>query len=60
LSNKETKQVERENNINTCLETQSRRFSSTTIFPFVLPLFLVLTLSFVLTKSFFFPSREDG
>jgi hypothetical protein len=42
LSDKEAKQVEHENAIIKCFETQYRRFSSTSIFPFVLPLFLFL------------------
>jgi hypothetical protein len=39
LSNKEANQVECENAIIKRLETQSRRFSSTTIFPFALLFF---------------------
>jgi dsDNA-specific endonuclease/ATPase MutS2 len=41
LSDKEAKQVEREIEISTRLETQSRRFSSNTIFPVVALLSLV-------------------
>jgi hypothetical protein len=60
LSDKEAKQVQRDNDIITRLETQSRRFSSNTIFPFVIPLFLVLKLSLVLTKSCFSPAGKMG
>jgi hypothetical protein len=60
LSDKEAKQVERKNDIITRLETQSRRFSSNTIFPFVIPLFLVLKLSLVLTKPCFSPVGKMG
>jgi hypothetical protein len=60
LSDKEAKQVERENEISTHLETQSRRFLSNTIFPFVALLFLVLKLSLVLTKPCFSPAGKMG
>jgi hypothetical protein len=40
LSEKEAKLVQRENDIITRFETQSRRFSSNTISPFVLLLLL--------------------
>jgi dsDNA-specific endonuclease/ATPase MutS2 len=59
LSDKEAKFIQRDNDIITRLETQSQKFAST-IFSFVLLFFLVLTLSLVLTKSCFFPSRENG
>jgi hypothetical protein len=39
LSDKEVKQVERKNDIIKRLETHSRRFSITIIFPFVHPFF---------------------
>jgi hypothetical protein len=48
---REAELVQRDNDIITRLETQSRRFSSNTIFHFVIPLFLVLKLCLVLMKS---------
>jgi hypothetical protein len=60
LSDKDSKQVDRENDIITRLETQSQRFSSNTIFHFFLPLFLVLRLSFGVDEILLFLSREKG
>jgi small-conductance mechanosensitive channel len=51
LSDKEAKQVERESAIIKRLETQSRRFSSTTIFPLSFRFFLCKPYILLLTKS---------
>jgi hypothetical protein len=53
LSDKEAKLIQCDNDIITRLKTQFRRFSSNTISPFVIHLFLVLNLSLMLMKSFF-------
>ena len=60
LSDREAKLVQRDNDIITRLETQSRRFSSNTISPFVIRLFLVLKLSLMLMKSFFSSAGKMG
>jgi hypothetical protein len=59
LSDKDAKQFERENNIVTRFETQSRRFSSNTFFPFFF-CFSLFQLSLVLSTSCFSSSGKMG
>jgi hypothetical protein len=59
LSDKDAKQFERENNIVTRFETQSRRFSSNTFFPFFFCFSLFLNIFGVDYLLLFF-SRKNG
>ena len=60
LSDREAKLVQRDNDIITCLETQSRRFSSNTISPFVISTFPCAKIIFDVDEVLLFFSREDG